>query len=174
MINMEKASAGKYHQTPGGMEGHMFSAQDILNIAIRLENNGEQTYLDARQHTSDKNLQDLLNWIAEEEKSHAHWFNQLKNRLSKGEDHHLMAQFSRALVEDVVQEQSFSLQEVDFEAIHTADEMIRTFIGFEEDTIAFYEILKSFIDDPAIARQLEQIIDEEKKHVAQFQQLLPK
>lgn len=150
----------------------MFSAQDILNIAIRLENNGEQTYLDARQHVPDKDLKDLLNWVAREEKSHARWFNELKNRLSKGEDHLLMAQLSQALVEDVVQQQSFSLQEVDFEAIHTADEMIRTFIGFEEDTIAFYEILKSFIDDPAVARQLEQIIDEEKKHIDQFQQLL--
>ena len=152
----------------------MFSAQDILDIAIRLENNGEQTYLDARQHAPDKDLKDLLDWIAREEESHARWFNELKNRLSKGEDHHLMAQLSRALVEDVVQEQSFSLQEVDFEAIHSADEMIRTFIGFEEDTIAFYGILKSFVEDPAIAGQLEQIINEEKKHIAQFQQLLMK
>ena len=151
----------------------MFSAHDILNIAIRLENNGEQTYLHARQHTTDKDLKNLLTWIASEEESHAHWFNELKNRLSQGEDHHLMAELSRALVEDVIQEQSFSLQEVDFEAIHTADEMIRTFIGFEEDTIAFYEILKTFIDDPAIAKQLEKIIDEEKKHISQFQELLP-
>jgi rubrerythrin len=150
----------------------MFSSHDILNIAIRLENNAEKTYLDARQHALDEELKDLLAWIAREEQHHAHWFDELKNRLSRDEDHHLLAELSRALVEDVVRQQAFSLQEVDFEAILTHAEMIRTFIGFEEDTIAFYEILRTLIDDPAIARQLEQIIDEERKHISQFQELL--
>ncbi len=150
----------------------MFTAQDILNIAIRLENNGEKTYRNARQHVPDAELKALLDWIAQEEQKHARWFTDVKDRLTQGEDHHLMAEMSRALVEDVVQGQAFSLQEVDFKTIDTPDKMIRTFIGFEEDTIAFYEILKTFIDDPAIMSQLEQIIDEEKTHIAQFRKLL--
>ena len=95
----------------------MFSALDILDIAIRLEKNGEKTYRDAGRLTADEELQELLNWIADEERSHAHWFSELKDRLSAGEDHHLMAELSRALVEDVVRGQTFSLQEVDFETI---------------------------------------------------------
>jgi rubrerythrin len=150
----------------------MFTAQDILDIAIRLENNGEKTYLAARRHAPEKDLKDLLTWIAREEQSHAHWFTGLKDRLVQGEDHHLMTEMSRALVEDVVQGQTFSLQEVDFETIDTADKMIRTFIGFEDDTVAFYEILKTFIDDPKIASQLDQIIAEEKKHIQHFRELL--
>jgi hypothetical protein len=83
-----------------------------------------------------------------------------------------MAEFSQALVEDVVQGQAFSLQEVDFGTIDSPDKMIRTFMGFEDDTVAFYEILKAFIDDAIIAEQLEQIISEEKKHKATFRELL--
>ncbi len=150
----------------------MFSAEDILDIAIRLEKNGEKTYREARQHTQDDELKTLLTWIAQEEHDHARWFIELKSRLTQQEDHHLMAEFSRALVEDVVQGQAFSLQEVDFKAIDTPDKMIRTFIGFEDDTITFYEILKSFIEDTAIADQLEKIIAEEKKHRATFRELL--
>lgn len=150
----------------------MFNAQDILDIAIRLETNGEKTYRDAMQHTSDADLKALLAWIAGEEKNHARWFTSLKEQLNQDEDHHLLAELSQALVEDVVREQAFSLQEVDFETIDTPEKMIPTFVGFENDTIAFYEFLKSFIDDPAIAGQLEQIVAEEKKHVAQFQALL--
>lgn len=150
----------------------MFTAQDILDIAIRLENNGEKTYRDAGHRTADESLKALLSWIAEEEKAHARWFSDLKSRLAKAEDHHLMAELSRALVEDVVQGQAFSLQEVDFATINTPAKMVRTFIGFEDDTIAFYEVLKTFIDDPLIARQMQQIIDEEKRHMAQFQALL--
>ncbi|BBO68919.1 ferritin [Desulfosarcina alkanivorans] len=150
----------------------MFSAQDILDIAIRLESNGEKTYRDARQHTADKELKTLLSWIAREEQNHAHWFAGLKDRLVQGKDHHLMAELSRALVEDVVKGQAFSLQEVNFKDIDTPEKMIRTFIEFEDDTISFYEILKSFIDDPSIADQLEQIISEEKKHLETFRELL--
>jgi len=150
----------------------MFTAQDILDIAIRLEENGEKTYLDARRHISDDELKTLLTWIAQEEHDHARWFTELKNRLTRGEDHHLIADLSRALVEDVVKGQVFSLQEVDFETIDTPDKMIRTFIGFEDDTIAFYDILKTFIDDTAIADQLERIISEEKKHMATFKEML--
>ena len=150
----------------------MFTAQDILDIAIRLEKNGEKTYRDARLHISGDALKTLLAWIAQEEHDHARWFTELKNRLTQGEDHHLMAELSRALVDDVVQGQAFSLQEVDFETIDSPDKMLRTFIGFEDDTIAFYELLKTFIDDTAIAAQLEQIILEEMKHMAKFREML--
>jgi len=150
----------------------MFTAQDILDIAIRLEKNGEKTYQNAKGHTANEDLKALLKWIAQEEQAHAHWFTELKNRLSKGKDDHLLAEMSRALAEDVVQGQAFSLQEVDFKAIDTPEKMVRTFIGFEEDTIAFYRVLKTFIDDPAIADQLEQIIAEEKTHIARFKELL--
>ena len=152
----------------------MFTAQDILDIAIRLEHNGEKTYRDARLRTSSLDLKALLAWIAQEEQNHARWFTDLKGRLTQGEDHHLIKEMSRAFVEDVVQGQAFSLQEVDFTAIDTPDKMIRTFIGFEDDTVTFYELLKSFIDDPAIAGQLEQIINEEKNHMATFRDLLSK
>ena len=150
----------------------MFTAQDILDIAIRLEKNGEKTYRDAQLHISGDALKTLLTWIAQEEHNHARWFTELKNRLTQGEDHHLMAELSRALVEDVIQGQAFSLEEVDFETIDSPDKMLRTFIGFEDDTIAFYEVLKTFIDETAIAAQLEQIILEEKKHMATFQEML--
>ena len=150
----------------------MFTAQDILDIAIRLEKNGEKTYRDARLHISGDALKTLLAWIAQEEHNHARWFTELKNRLTQGEDNHLMAELSRALVEDVIQGQAFSLEEVDYETIDSPDKMLRTFIGFEDDTIAFYEVLKTFIDETAIAAQLEQIILEEKKHMATFQEML--
>jgi rubrerythrin len=146
----------------------MFNAEDLLDIALRLEHNGEKIYRNARRQTADDTLQRLLERIAREESSHADRFSNLKNRLPSGEDHHLVAEMSRALVEDVVKGQAFSLQEVDFAQIDTPRKMVRTFIGFEEDTIAFYETIGAFISDPAIARILETIIAEERRHIDQF------
>jgi rubrerythrin len=150
----------------------MFTSHDVLDIAIQLENNGEKTYRDAVRHASTGKLKDLLVWMANEEKNHARWFSNLKNRLIKGEDHHLVAEMSRALVEDVIQGQAFSLEEIDFSTLDTPKKMISTFIGFEGDTIAFYEFLKNFVEDPMVVRQLEQIITEENNHIAQLQDLL--
>ena len=150
----------------------MFTAQDILDIAIRLENNGEKTYRDARQYISDADLRSLLDWIANEEHNHANWFTGLKEKLADGEDHHLMAELSQALVEDVVKGQSFSLQEVDFSSIETPDDMIRKFIGFEDDTIAFYQVMRALVEDPAILIQLDQIISEEQTHITRFKEML--
>jgi len=150
----------------------MFTAQDIFDIAIRLENNAEKTYRAARQHTTDGRLIALLDWIADEERNHARWFTTLKEDLANEENSHLMAHLSQALVEDVVQGQAFSLQEVDFGAIVTPDRMIRTFIGFEDDTIAFYQVLKALVDDPERLIQLDQIITEEHAHITQFREML--
>ena len=49
----------------------MFTAHDILDIAIRLENNGEKTYRRAREHITDEELKTLLAWIARQEHDHA-------------------------------------------------------------------------------------------------------
>jgi len=150
----------------------MFTDHDVLDIAIQLERNGEKTYRDAAAQVPELEVKELLNWIANEEQNHARWFHNLKNRLIKGEDHHLIAEMSRALVEDVVKGQAFSLGEVDFSVINTPKKMMNTFIGFEDDTIGFYELLKNFVEDPEVASQLEQIIAEEKKHITQFRDLL--
>jgi len=150
----------------------MFTAQDIFDIAIRLEENGEKTYREAIAHVPDEELKALLAWMAKEEQYHASWFSQQKDRLIKGEDHQLMQQLSSALVEDVVQDQAFSLQEVDFSTIKTVGEMIRIFIGFEDDTIAFYEVLKTLVMDEEVSSQLDRIIAEERNHITEFQNRL--
>lgn len=151
----------------------MFTLQNILDIAIRLESNGEEIYREARKHTDDAKLKALLTWIAEEERSHARWFDDLKERILQDEDHHIVSEMSRALVEDVIQGQAFSLQEVDFKATDTPEKMIRTFIGFEDDTVTFYKFLQTFVHDPVTAAQLEQIVAEEEKHIRQLNDLLP-
>jgi rubrerythrin len=150
----------------------MFTAHDIIDIAIQLEKNGEKTYRNAANCASDRELKKLLDWVADEERNHAQWFCNVKNRLVKGEDHHLISEMSRALVEDVIKGQAFSLEEIDFSTLDTPEKMIHTFVGFETDTITFYELIASFVDDPAVDSQLEQIIAEEKKHIAQFRGLL--
>ena len=55
----------------------MFSANEILDMAIKLEKNGEVVYRDAIANVSNPELITLLEWMADEEVKHADWFAEL-------------------------------------------------------------------------------------------------
>lgn len=150
----------------------MFTLNDILDLAIRLEKNGEAVYRNACDHTGDPSLNQLLTLTAEEEVKHAQWFSNLKRNIQTGDDHHIMKEMNDALIDEYVGDQSFSLKEVDFSKIKTNNEMISVFIEFEKDTILFYEMLQSFIEDKETAKALDRIIGEEKQHIEKFKDKL--
>ncbi len=150
----------------------MFSAYEILDIAVKIEKNGEKVYREAMDQTGDPALKELLKWMADEEVKHAEWFSKLKNEVELNEDHHLIREMSGSLVSEFVGDQSFSLKEVDFSAIKDTGELIDVFIEFEKDTILFYEMLDSFIIDKETGEKLKCIIEEEKTHISKLQGLL--
>jgi rubrerythrin len=49
----------------------MFSIQEILDLAIRIENNGESVYRRAVDEISETALASVLQWMADEEVEHA-------------------------------------------------------------------------------------------------------
>ena len=151
----------------------MFSIHEIVDIAIQLEENGENIYRDAQKLTDNLSLSDLLEWIVAEELNHAEWLTELKSDIKIKEDHHLIAKISKTFVSDFIGEQAFSLNDVDFSQIENTKDLIRIFIDFEEDTIIFFEMLKSFITDEKTTEKLDQIIGEEENHIEKFQKLLP-
>jgi rubrerythrin len=69
------------------------------------------------------------------------------------------------MLDEILGDRGFSLEDVDFSNIADQNDMIRTFIEFEKDTILYYEMLTPFIEDPAAKRMLETIIGEENRHV---------
>jgi rubrerythrin len=152
----------------------MFSAYEILDIAVKLEKNGEKVYREAMGQTGDLALKELLKWMADEEVKHAEWFSELKGEVELNEDHRLIREMSGDLVSEFVGEQSFSLKDVDFSAIKDTRELIEVFIEFERDTILFYEMLESFIIDQETGEKLNRIMDEEKDHITKLQELLPR
>jgi rubrerythrin len=151
----------------------MFSAYEILDIAVKLEKNGEKVYREAMDQTGDLSLKELLKWMADEEVKHAEWFSELKSEVELNENHHLIRELSGDLVSEFVGEQSFSLQDVDFSAIKGTRELIEVFIEFERDTILFYKMLESFIIDEETGEKLNRILDEENDHISKLQERLP-
>lgn len=145
----------------------MFNAKELYDLAIRIEENGERFYRQAVQEVDDPALKDLLKWNADEELAHRRFFMD-KKKAARGADAidgQLIDQMESFVLSDAVSEHAFSLEEADFSKIPDTSALIRTAIGFERDSIMFYEIVGSFISDDETLRAVEGIMEEERRHI---------
>lgn len=150
----------------------MFTLADVRNIAMQIEQNGEETYRRAANQVSDPELARVLNWMADEEQQHGELFAAIiANKPLTTEQTELEA-MGRSLLQDIVRSQTFSLEQQRLrQAIHL-DDLINQSIEFETDTIGFYEFLAGFLDDAEAVAQLNGIIEQERGHVRQLEQML--
>ncbi|WDP90846.1 MAG: ferritin family protein [Desulfobacter sp.] len=149
----------------------MFTLNDLLDIAVKMEENGKSVYSRALEDTDNRQLKELLKWMAREEDCHASWFLNQKAKIAGGQED------LEVMLPDVLREMmgdnTLSLDEVDFSSITTREQMIKTFIMFENDTILFYEFLETFIDSAGVKAGLKKIIAEEIDHVKKLTLMLP-
>lgn len=143
----------------------MFTMDDLFEIAIKMEKNGEAVYMDAIEKVTDTELAVTLAWMAEEEASHGRWFADKKNRLSLGINEANLKEMVPRVLQDMMGEKTLSLGEVNFSEVTTVSQLLDIFIGFEKDTIQFYELLEIFIEEETVLDGLKKIILEEKKHI---------
>ena len=150
----------------------MFTIADIRNIAIQIERNGEESYRKAAQSASDPELSAILARMADDEKRHAQWFEQINDNRNLSAEELEMEAVGRAILQEMVRDKTFSLDEGELGEVRSMQELLSTSRGFEKDTILFYEMLSGFIDDTETKRQLGKIIDEEKRHLEELEEML--
>jgi len=142
----------------------MFSLQDIVAVAIQIEQNGAQTYREAAAKVADPELATLLTKLAEQETAHVVWFTELKETLPPAEVESELAEMGEALLLDILGDERFSLADVDLTAAQGVQEVLKAAIELERDTALFYDMIGSFLSDPEVSDQLEHIIAEETTH----------
>lgn len=166
-------SAPEARNAPAGIhsigEAPVFEIDEILDLAIRMEKNGEAAYRQAIQRSADERLKTALAWMAQEEAEHGQWFSKLRASLDRGGKNPFLEEMSRELFDNLVGGQSFSLREVDFAAVQSLDELVAIFIEFEKDTVLFYEMIAPFVEDDATRAHLQTIIAEENRHIARLE-----
>ncbi len=150
----------------------MFLIEDIIDLAIQIEQNAEKVYRDAQKKISNPELSSFLQWLADEEMTHARWFSGLKKTVNIEQQDPDVAKMGKALLRDVLGSQSFSLKDADFSEIHQLSQLLSVAIEFEGDKVTFYRLLLPFIDDTATREFLESIILEEKNHIRRLKKFL--
>jgi len=147
----------------------MFSLAEIYDLGIRIEKNGERFYRDAMRQAWSKPIAEMLKQLAEEEVNHVDFFLKRMDALKQKRETPFLDEMSTSMLKDILGDQAFSLKEVDVSKIRSVEELVSLAIEFEKDTILFYEMVGSFMTDEEAARQLKEIIEEEKQHVKLFE-----
>ncbi|NDY71408.1 rubrerythrin [Desulfobacter hydrogenophilus] len=141
----------------------MFTLNDLFDITIKMEENGRDVYLKALKQIDNRELESLVQWMADEENRHKSWFEEQKNSLSpSSQDLDIMLP---GVIKEMMGNNTLSLNELNFSEISTPVQMLETFILFENDTILFYKFLEAFVESKSVKAGLHQIIAEETAHV---------
>lgn len=147
----------------------MFTITDILNIAVQIEKNGEESYRNASKIVKDPEVAKMLSWMADEEKCHAKWFEAFPTNRPLTAEQGEMEAMGRSLLQEMVKGNTFLLAQSELEQMETVLEVLTRSKEFERDTILFYEFLLGLLDDRETMQQLQQIIEEERKHLRRLE-----
>jgi rubrerythrin len=134
-------------------------------MAAKIERNGEKVYRKALDRTHDPELAEMLAWMADEEARHAAHFEGQRLRLMDEEDNILLEELGRLMMESIVGDRGFSLEDVDFNQIAEVNELLQVMIDFEQDTLEFYRLFHSLLENESERRELKRIISDEEEHI---------
>ena len=143
----------------------MFSIREIIDIAIKIEKNGESYYREAMEKISNPSLKPVLLFLAYQEYEHIKWFEKLKAEMKTTEGDQKVAEISEPMLQSLVGDQTFSLDDADLSRLESVEKLIELAIELERDTIIFYQMLQSFIEDSDTLKGLDEIIAEENRHI---------
>ena len=150
----------------------MFSIDDIIDLAIQIERNGEKILRDAQKKISNPQLTSLVEWMADEEVKHVEWFSNLKPTPRMAINDPAIEEMGKSLLRNVLGDQGFSLKDANFIKISQTKDLLSIMIEFEKDTVLFYEMIRSVVSDKETLTFLDKIIAQENQHAQKLQTFL--
>ena len=143
----------------------IFKASEILQIAMRIEENGEKMYSHAVTLTDDPKLKELLGLLAGEETKHKKVFVEMVSNLENYEPPETYPgeyfAYLRAYADSIVFPPDEMQEEL--EDLYDVEEAIEFAMQREIESILYYIETKSVVPKSQ-ADQIDKIIAEERKH----------
>ncbi len=152
----------------------MYSAKELIKLAMLIEERGEDFYLEAVNVANDEKIKELLKTLAEEESKHRAKFLDIKRSIDDVKKQDLLEKVSIFFMDSAFGERFFSADKKAIESIENLEKAVEFAISLEEESILFYEILKGLAMDEQALSVLEIIIEEEKSHIEVLKNILEK
>lgn len=149
----------------------VFEAAQALEMAMRVEVNGEAFYRAASEKSSDAELKELFEDLATQERGHYQVFRQMAREVEPvPELPEPVAADYQAYVEVALDQAVFSGEDKALRMAEQAedrDAALRAAMGLEKDTMLFYYDLREMVAE-SDRETISTIIREEKKHLARL------
>ena len=147
----------------------LFSANQMIDIAIQTEQAGRIFYEAAAEHAEDTQVKSLCQWLAGEEQTHEQVFRHMGQQLPpETEPKEWPAE--RAEFIDALLGSRFMPSPEQAQALvqdMSAQDILDFALNFEKDTIIFFYEMRDMVPDSAVD-QVNGTIAEEKAHVSRI------
>jgi rubrerythrin len=150
-----------------------FSGSELLEIAIGIERNGMAFYQALADKTGNRDIKDIYNYLAGEEKKHLDTFQGMSDSLGQIKPPETYTEEYMLYLKSLVDSAVFSnVNEAQQKAGKMSNEIeaLDTGIQAEKDSILFYMELQNLVRERD-RKVVLNIVDEEKKHLRQLSEL---
>lgn len=153
---------------------YYFNADEMFEVAIRIEKNGARFYRKAAGFQSDPKNREMLEKLAAMEDHHKLTFEKMRERLSQADKtatvfdpENEASQYLAAMADAHGGEGSPAAAD-SLTGKESIAQIVDIAIGLEKESILFYIGLKDMIPPQYGQEQLEHIIKEERSHIVQL------
>jgi rubrerythrin len=157
-----------------------FNADEVFEMAIRIEDNGAAFYQKAASLQSDVETKKFLEKLAAMEKGHKRIFSEMRKTLTENDKggrvfdpQNELSLYLSSLADTLGGEGKPTAAEA-LTGKETLVEILNTAIGLEKDSILFYVGLKDMVPPKFGQDRIDHIIREERQHVVQLNGILAK
>jgi rubrerythrin len=158
-----------------------YNAAELMELAIQIEKNGKNYFLAMAAKTENEKVREIFNYLANEEQSHLENFVAIRNKIEQSEEETPIAdeyatpemyEYVKAMFDGRIFPNLKSHEELTKE-IKTDEQAVYHAISFEKDTVLFFsEILRMLGENSENKPLIEELIRQEKIHIARLHTLL--
>jgi len=159
-----------------------FNADELMELAIKIEKNGMEYFSAMAEKSANTEVKGIFEYLCREEQSHLDHFVEIRNKLAESRQEPCeiadeyntpeMMSYLDAMSDGRVFPNLVSHKELAVE-IKTDEQAIYHAISFEKDTVLFFgEILSLIGRDDVNFKLIEELIRQEKIHIARLYTLL--
>jgi rubrerythrin len=143
----------------------VFNADEIFELALQIERNGEKFYRDSAKKVEDSDARDLLAKLADMETEHQKVFGEMKSALTAADKKAMTFDPNNEVglyLASLANTKVFFEKDLDTSKLEA---IFKSALAAEKDSIAFYLGMKDLIPTGSGKEKIEDIIKEEMRHI---------
>ncbi len=153
----------------------IFKPDEIFQVAIKIEENGENFYRAMADKFDDPKLKEIFNYLADEEIKHKRLYEDMVSNIEKYEPFESYPEEYFAYIRAYADNLIFSSEKLreNIEKISDPISALEFAIGAELNSILYYQEIKKFVAENK-RQVIDKIIDEERRHFVKLTDLKKK